>query len=273
MKISVPFPHFNKLGGKERMKFAVSVGMLGYTRINNLCVYDSETRGFEDLTPACARKEIDLGLIKGVKWRNTEEDGPEFYCDEAGFNQKDIMVKSANKFRPLVNDVVGSQTNNSMYTVVRILDTPHRGRLYEVVSNKYQRVKIDEAALRKLDSLTSVAGVVILDDDITSCDGVIYEDRTQKMSAFDEIFGKEEKDTKPSLVNFESENINKQKEEEPKEEQKEQEEKQESANLEDDTADMAQQVESEKEVLPAKSEQSPAAGKSKSANKRNKSKK
>lgn len=272
------------------MKFAVSVGMLGYTRINNLCVYDSETRGFEDLTPAYARKEIDLGLIKGVKWRNNGDDGPEFYCDEAGFNQKDIMIKSANKFRPLVNDVVGSQTNNSMYTVVRILDTPHRGRLYEVVSNKYQRVKIDENSLRKLDSLTSVAGVIILDDDIIKCDGVIYEDRTQKASAFDEIFGKEEKDTKKSLVNFESENINKQKEEKEEQEEVEteqeqeevetepvqesvQESMQESSISEDNTVNTAQQVESEEEVLPVKSEQSTAVGKSKSVNKRNQKKK
>lgn len=259
------------------MKFAVSVGMLGYTRINNLCVYDSETRGFEDLTPAYARKEIDLGLIKGVKWRNNGDDGPEFYCDEAGFNQKDIMIKSANKFRPLVNDVVGSQTNNSMYTVVRILDTPHRGRLYEVVSNKYQRVKIDENSLRKLDSLTSVAGVIILDDDIIKCDGVIYEDRTQKASAFDEIFGKEEKDTKKSLVNFESENVNKQKEEKEEQEKVEpepvQESVQESTISEDNTVNTAQQVESEEEVLPVKSEQPTAVGKSKSANKRNQKKK
>lgn len=158
-------------------KIRPSVGYLGYTRCNNVCAYNPESRGFDDLTPAEARRLIDLGQIKGILWRNGEE-GPEFYPDIKGFNQTDVMVKSANKFRPMVNDVVGAPIN-SFFTTVRVIDTDYIGRLYEVVSNKYSRVKFTEESLRKMAEITVISGIWITDDEIKVADGVMYEDRRE----------------------------------------------------------------------------------------------
>lgn len=157
------------------MRYCVSLIYLGYTRNSGCILYDSDTREFLDTTPAEARRLIDCGLIKGIKWRNGEE-GPEFVCDTEGFNQQNIPVKSANKFRPYLNDLPG-QPINSMYTVVRVLDTDYKGRLFEVVSNKCARIKLEEESLRQLSSLTNIAGVWITDDEIKIADGVMYEDR------------------------------------------------------------------------------------------------
>ena len=166
------------------MRYAVSVGYLGYTRCNNVCVYNPESRGFDDLTPAEARRFIDQKQLKGVLWRNGEE-GPEFYPDSVGFNQTDIMIKSANKFRPMLKDVLAGNPVNSFLTVVRVLDTDYRGRLYEVVSNKYSRLKVTEQNLRELNDITVVAGVWITEEEIKVCDGVQYENRKA-----DAAFGK-----------------------------------------------------------------------------------
>lgn len=157
------------------MRYAVSLIYLGYTRNSGAVLFDSDTKEFLDSTPAEVRRLIDLGLVKGLKWRNGD-DGPEFVVDAEGFNQQNIPVKSANKFRPYLNDVPGAPIN-SMYTVVRVLDTDYRGRLYEVVSNKCARIKITEQNLRELSQLTNIAGVWITDAEIKVCDGVQYENR------------------------------------------------------------------------------------------------
>lgn len=157
------------------MRYAVSLIYLGYTRNSGAVLFDSDTKEFLDSTPAEVRRLIDLGLVKGLKWRNGDE-GPEFIVDTEEFNQQNIPVKSANKFRPYLNDVPGAPIN-SMYTVVRVLDTDYRGRLYEVVSNKCARIKITEQNLRELSQLTNIAGVWITDNEIKVCDGVQYENR------------------------------------------------------------------------------------------------
>ena len=158
------------------MKYAVSICMLGYTRIQGVTCFDSETKEFLEITPATVRRLIDQGQVKGIKWKNGE-DGTEFVCDVDNWNQKNIPVKTAcGKFRPLLNDYPGVQVN-SMYTLVRVLDTDYRGRLYEVVSNKCCRVKITEDNLRKLASITDIAGCWIGDDKIDVASGVVYEDR------------------------------------------------------------------------------------------------
>lgn len=158
------------------MKYAVSICMLGYTRIQGVTCFDSDTKEFLEITPAVVKRLIDQGMVKGLKWKNSE-DGIEFVCDTENWNQKNIPVKTAcGKFRPLLNDYPGVQVN-SMYTVVRMLDTDYRGRLYEVVSNKCCRVKITEDNLRKLASITDVAGCWITDNEIKLASGVIYENR------------------------------------------------------------------------------------------------
>lgn len=152
------------------MKFPVCVLSLGYTRLAGITLYDTKTRQFDETTPRFARELIDKGLVKGVKYN---EEG--FVPDEA-FNMKDILVKSGvGKYRPLLHEVPGAAVN-STYMVVRVLET-NKGRLYEVVSNRCQRVKITEEQLRGLNSIGNVAGVFITDDEIKICDGVVIENR------------------------------------------------------------------------------------------------
>lgn len=160
----------------QDMRYVASVGFLGYTRCNNVCAYNPESKGFDDLTPAEARRLIDQKQLKGLLWRNGS-DGPEFYPDEAGFNQRDIMVKSANKFRPLLNDVLCGIPVNSFCTVVRVLDTDYAGRLYEIISNKYCRLKVTESNIRELNAITLISGVWITENEVRIADDVMYEDR------------------------------------------------------------------------------------------------
>lgn len=158
------------------MYYAVSVGMLGYTRIQSVVCYNSDTRTFDELTPAVARKLIEQGLVKGVLWKNNE-DGGEFIPDKDGFNKENIMVRTAAaKYRPLLNDMPG-QPINSMYNVVRVIHTDYRGTLYEIVSNRYDRIKVTEVQLRNINSLSPVAGVWITDNDVVLADCIKIEDR------------------------------------------------------------------------------------------------
>ena len=158
------------------MYYAVSVGMLGYTMIQSVVCYNSDTRTFDELTPAVARKLIEQGLVKGVLWKNNE-DGGEFIPDKDGFNKENIMVRTAAaKYRPLLNDMPG-QPINSMYNVVRVIHTDYRGTLYEIVSNRYDRIKVTEVQLRNINSLSPVAGVWITDNDVVLADCIKIEDR------------------------------------------------------------------------------------------------
>ena len=111
------------------------------------------------------------------------------------------MVKSATKFRPLLHDYPGLNIN-SMFTVVRVLDTDYRGRLYEVVSNKYCRVKITEENLRELANITNVAGVWIHEDRIEVIDGVLYEDRraASKEKAVEAVIDPPEQSNEPTSM-------------------------------------------------------------------------
>lgn len=152
------------------MKYAVCVLSLGYTRLAGITLYDSATRDFTETTPRVARELLSKGLVKGVKWEN---DG---FVPDKDFNMQDILVKTAvGKYRPLLNDIPGEPVN-STYMVVRVLET-NKGRLYEIVSNKCQRVKITEEQLRGLNEIGNVSGVFVTDEEIKVCDGVVIEDR------------------------------------------------------------------------------------------------
>lgn len=157
------------------MFYAVSVMMLGYTRINGVVAYNNSTREFLELTPAKARELINIGKLKGLKWINTE-DGVEFVCDTEGWNQQNMPIKTAcGKFRPMLNDYPGVEFN-SMFTLVRVVDVDEC-RLYEVVSNKCCRIKMKEADLRGLANITNIAGCWIKEDEIVVADGVLMVDR------------------------------------------------------------------------------------------------
>lgn len=157
------------------MLYAVSVGMLGYTRIQSVVVYNSKTRAFDELTPAIARNYIKSGMVKGVVWQNNEDGG--MFLPDKDFNQNEILVKTAaGKFRPLLHEEPGMPVN-SIYTVVRVLYTDYRGTLFEVVSNRYDRIKIPEEQLRLINAISPVAGVWISEDKIEVDESIPIEDR------------------------------------------------------------------------------------------------
>lgn len=157
------------------MLYAVSVGMLGYTRIQSVVVYNSKTRAFDELTPAIARNYIKSGMVKGVVWQNNEDGG--MFLPDKDFNQNEILVKTAaGKFRPLLHEEPGMPVN-SIYTVVRVLYTDYRGTLFEVVSNRYDRIKISEEQLRVINAISPVAGVWISEDKIEVDESIPIEDR------------------------------------------------------------------------------------------------
>ena len=114
--------------------------------------------------------------VKGVLWQNNE-DGGEFIPDKDGFNKENIMVRTAAaKYRPLLNDMPG-QPINSMYNVVRVIHTDYRGTLYEIVSNRYDRIKVTEDQLRTINSMCPVAGVWFKESGIVLDDSIKVEDR------------------------------------------------------------------------------------------------
>ena len=164
------------------MKFAVCVLSLGYTRLAGITLYDSVTREFVETTPRVARELIEKGMVKGVKWK---DDG---FVPDPEFNMNDILVKSGvGKYRPLINDLPGAPVN-STYTLVRVLET-NKGRLYEIISNKCQRVKITENKLKGLCAIGSVGGVFIENDEVKVCDGVVIQSRVYPEEV---ILGKDE---------------------------------------------------------------------------------
>lgn len=160
--------------------FAVSVLMLGYTRLQGVVAYNSKTRAFDELTPAVARRYINSGDLIGLKWVKKDcYDGGEFVPDQEGFNKQNIMIKTAaGRFRPMSGDRPGLPVN-SMYNVVRVIKTDYRGTLFEVVSNRYDRLKLTEEQLRGLNNVEPIAGVWIHEDNIEIASIIPIEDRTQ----------------------------------------------------------------------------------------------
>lgn len=155
------------------MFYAVSIMSLGYTRINGVVAFNNATYEFLEITPAVAKKLINNGQMKGLLWKNSEH-GVEFVCDKEGFNQQNIVVKTAcGKFRPLYDDYPGN-INNCTCSVVRVFEKGEE-RQYEVVSNTCFRVKMSEEDLRGLAKVVYIAGVVITADDIKVCDGVVIQ--------------------------------------------------------------------------------------------------
>lgn len=152
---------------------ALAILGLGYTRVNGILSYDIQTRSFPELTPAQARKLIDSNELVGVKFTGSGLDG-EFIPDKE-YGYTNILLKTGcGKFRPYYNPL---EPVNSIYALVRVIDTDYRGRMYEVVGNTCQKIKISEEQLRGLAAITQVALVTITDDSINVMECVPYEDR------------------------------------------------------------------------------------------------
>lgn len=190
------------------MYIACSVLSLGYTRIAGVQAYNTDTRAFDELTPAVARKLIKSGELLGVLWEEPEmkyEEG-RFVPDKEGFNKQNIIIKTAvGKFRPMYDDLP-DQPLNSMYNIVKVIHTDYRGTLYEIVSNRCDRIKVTEKQLRGLNEISPVAGIWITDSDIRVHEKIKIEDRravvesitTEKEpTTMEEVFADEVVDTKP----------------------------------------------------------------------------
>ena len=169
------------------MKFPICILSLGYTRIAGVTLYDTKTRDFTETTPRAVKELISLGMVKGLLWN-----GEEFIPDKK-FNMQNILIKTAvGKYRPMYNDLPGLPVY-SRYVLVRVLET-NKGRLFELVNNKCQRVKLTEKQLRELYAIDAVAGVFIgeidenytykpigyggsAEGEIIICEGVVVENR------------------------------------------------------------------------------------------------
>lgn len=159
-------------------KFGVCVLNLGYTRLAGLTVYDSATREFVETKPKAARQMIEKGILYGVKWDKEKE----YFAPDPDFNMKDLLIKSGvGNYRSLLFEVAG-EVPGTAYIVVRVLNT-NAGRLYEVINNRCQRVKLTEAQLRGLGCFGNIAGVRIKEDEIEICKGVVIEDRVYPENA------------------------------------------------------------------------------------------
>ena len=156
------------------MHIAVAVMMLGYTRTQGVVGYNTDTKAFDLITPAMARKKIGDKEIYGIMWRKNESDMIEFYPDKDGWNQKDIMVISGLSYRPMIDDVPGMEIMNTIYSVSKIIYGNGKNT-YEVVSNTFQRLTLTEEQLVELANITVVAGVRIDNDIIKPCDGLPVE--------------------------------------------------------------------------------------------------
>lgn len=153
-------------------KFGVCVLSLGYTRLAGLTVYDSKTREFIETKPKDAKRLIESGMLYGVKYNKEKE----YFVPDPDFNMHDLLIKSGvGNYRSMLNEVPG-QVVTTAYMVVRVLNT-NVGHIYEIISNKCQRVKLTEEQLRGLNNIGNVAGVFITDDEIKICEGVVIENR------------------------------------------------------------------------------------------------
>lgn len=156
------------------MHIAVAVMMLGYTRTQGVVGYNTDTKSFDLITPALARKKIDNKEIYGILWRKNDSDMLEFYPDKEGWNQSDIMILSGLTYRPMINDIPGADVMNTIYSASKIIRDKEKNK-YEVVSNTFQRLLLTEEQLKEIAGITVVAGVKIEDNSVKACEGLPVE--------------------------------------------------------------------------------------------------
>ena len=131
---------------------------LGYTRIAGYTLYDDVTEEFHETTPREVKELIKKDQVNGLKLVNDE-----IVLDVEGFNQRNLMIKTAvGKYRPL-NDVDSLVTR--MYAILDVVD--NGGELmYEVITNYCGRKLMTEEFIRTLNSIGYVAGAIITDEKI-----------------------------------------------------------------------------------------------------------
>ena len=131
---------------------------LGYTRIAGYTLYDDLTEEFHETTPRDVKELIRKNQVNGLKLFENE-----IVIDTEGFNQRNLMIKSAvGKYRPL--NATDSLVTR-MYAVLDVVDCG--GELkYEVITNYCGRKLMTEEFIRTLNKMGYVAGAIITDEKI-----------------------------------------------------------------------------------------------------------
>lgn len=132
-----------------------------YTLFNN---YSNEN-DFEEVTPKELMRLVSEGKVNGLK---IDVDG-EIVPDIEGFNQQNIKIKSAARYRNMIE--TGKQSIIG-YSVVRkhLSDFEES---YEIVTSRCGRFKCTPERLKMLYTFADVAGVRLNDDGkIEICEGV-----------------------------------------------------------------------------------------------------
>lgn len=134
---------------------------LGYTRVAGYTLYDDVTEEFHETTPREVKELIKKDQVNGLKI----VDG-EIVLDTEGFNQRNLMIKSAvGKYRPLYDT---DSLVTRMYAVLDVVDCGGE-LMYEVITNYCGRKLMTEEFVRTLSSIGYVAGIKITDEKIILC--------------------------------------------------------------------------------------------------------
>lgn len=150
------------------MKTVIARLDLGVTRVAGFCFYNDSTGEFEEKTPKQVKDLIKKHEVNGLILKNDQIE-----LDKDGFNTTNIMIKTGvGKFRPLYET---DSIVNCMYAVVRVILYDDK-TVYEVINNRCARKKFSKEKLKLLIELGNVAGVILVDNNITVCNGVIIED-------------------------------------------------------------------------------------------------
>ena len=125
---------------------------LGMTRVSGYTLYDHESMAFEETTPRDVKALIRQGVVNGLvldKENNIQ-------LDEAGFNCKNLLVKSGvGNYRPM--KPCSGLASRGTYALTKVADTDD-GLVYEVVSHMCARIPVTEQKIRALYQLGCLYG-------------------------------------------------------------------------------------------------------------------
>lgn len=140
------------------MYVAINKVTIGYTRDQGYLLYNTDTFEFIEYSTSEVARMLKKGGfgVCGLKLENGK-----IVLDEAGYNQVNMMVKSSMSMGRYRLMKPGHVVGDRLYSVVRAIDTPDEGLIYEVVSNTCARVVLKEDGIRRLFSDGVLSGLWI----------------------------------------------------------------------------------------------------------------
>ena len=184
----------------KTFRVVTAVLMLGYTRLQGFVIYDSETKAFEETTPAEVRRLIKAGAnLHGVK---IDADDKNKFDIDTDFYQNELPIKTAcGKFRLLVNDDGKSNFNDVCYSVVKKIIGVDGETSFEVVTNHCARLEMDEEQLKQRIALAYVAGAYIDESgELVIHDSIPVEDNHVVFDNTDAILNEPEESVEPEVT-------------------------------------------------------------------------